>query len=233
MKSNKADLLLLHGALGVKSQFDELKKALTENFNVYTMNFSGHGREPLPGEPFSIEMFAEDILKFIDSLGIESINIFGYSMGGYAAMYLAKHNPEKINKIFTLATKFLWSPEIAEREAKMLDAEKIKQKVPKYAEELSLRHGAENWEKVLTKTSEMMVNLGKNNVLKVSDFREIAHEILVGIGDSDKMVTLDETVCVYRKLRKGSLLVLPSTPHPLEKVDVSRLTGEICRFFTR
>jgi pimeloyl-ACP methyl ester carboxylesterase len=149
----------------------ELEKSLAGSFNVFTMNFSGHGGSPVPAEPFSIEMFAGDILKFLDSAGIDSANIFGYSMGGYAAIYLAKAHPDRIKKIFTLATKFLWSEEVAAREVRKLDAEKIKEKVPKFARELFIRHGFFLTGKtVLAKTAEMMINLGKNNTLKTEDF---------------------------------------------------------------
>ncbi len=232
-KKEKPDLLLLHGALGAKTQFEKLETILGESFNVYTMNFSGHGGSPIPKEPFSIELFAEDILKFLDSRGIGSINVFGYSMGGYAAIYLAKVHPDRIKKIFTLATKFEWTEEISAQEVLMLDAEKIKEKVPVFARELFIRHGFPGWKTVLVKTAEMMINLGKNNILKKDDFGEIAHEILVGIGDRDKMVTLEETISVYRKLRNGRLLVLPSTSHPLEQVDAGRLVSEMVSNFKK
>ena len=91
-KNNKPNLLLLHGALGAKRSSKNLKQSLGESFNVYTMNFSGHGGSPIPKEPFSIKMFAEDILKFLDSLGIDYINVFGYSMGG-SLRYIWQSSP--------------------------------------------------------------------------------------------------------------------------------------------
>lgn len=36
-------------------------------------------------------------------------------MGGYVAWYLAEHHPEKANAVFTLATKFLWTPAIVQQ----------------------------------------------------------------------------------------------------------------------
>jgi hypothetical protein len=41
------------------------------------------------------------------------------------------------------------------------------------------------------------------------------------------MVTLQETMDAYKQLQLGSLYVLPSTPHPLEKVN-SHLIAEQC-----
>jgi len=224
-------ILLLHGAIGAQEQLEPLKIELSGKYEVHTFNFSGHGGSEIPHEPFSIEMFAGDIIDHVNSNDLAGIDIFGYSMGGYAALYAALKNPGKIGRIFTLATKFDWSIEIAEREVKMLDAEKIKQKVPKFAEELSARHGADKWVTVLEKTAGMMTALGTNNLLTAETLAEIQNEVLVGIGDSDKMVTLEETIAAYKALPKAKLLVMPGTPHPIEQVDVARLVSEVERFF--
>ncbi len=226
------NLLLLHGALGSKEQFKELEEKLSKSFNAHSISFSGHGGEPIPEEPFSIELFSGDVLKWMQENSIEKINIFGYSMGGYAALYLAKHHPGKINKIFTIATKFLWNEEIAAKEIKMLDPVKMKEKVPAFAEQLKMRHGKDNWEMVLKKTAEMMTNLGKNNVLKYDDFNSIEQDILLGLGDRDKMVTIEETVEVYKRLKNAQMIVLPNTSHPLEAININRLISEINLFFT-
>lgn len=223
-------ILLLHGALGAKSQFEELEKILSSSFIVHTMNFPGHGGKPLPAEPFSIRMFAEDILRRLDDNKIEKINIFGYSMGGYAAMYLARNYPQRTGKIMTVATKFLWDEEIASREVRMLNYDKMKEKVPAYAAELEKRHAPQDLKTILDKTAEMMINLGMDNELKPEDYPLINNEIIVGLGDSDKMVTVQETLDVFNLLPNGRLMVLQNTPHPLERVKTEQLADEIKRF---
>jgi pimeloyl-ACP methyl ester carboxylesterase len=225
------NLLALHGALGSKAQFRELEKTLAGDFELYSVNFSGHGGLEIPNEPFSIELFAGDVLSWMEKKSIQKTNIFGYSMGGYIALYLARHYPEKIGKIFTLATKFNWTAESALKEAKMLDPQKIKDKVPEFWEELKIRHMPQNPEEILRKTAEMMINLGKKNVLNIDDYWRIENEVVVGLGDRDKMVTIEETIEVYKNLKNGRLLVLPETPHPLEKVNQERLKYEITSFF--
>ena len=42
-------------------------------------------------------------------------------MGGYVALHLALHHPERVQRIVTLGTKFRWDPVTAEREAARLD----------------------------------------------------------------------------------------------------------------
>ncbi len=223
-------LLLLHGAIGSSKQFDTLVPILENEFEVYTLDFSGHGGKPLPAEPFSIELFAADVLKWLEENNLKSINIFGYSMGGYVALYLAKHHPEKVEKVFTLATKFNWNAEGAAKEAAMLNPEKIAEKVPAFAKALEEKHGA-NWKTVLTKTAEMLINLGNSPALPLPALAEIQSPVLFSVGDKDNMVTLEETLAAYRQLKNAHLLVLPQTQHPFEKVNHERIAVEIISFF--
>jgi pimeloyl-ACP methyl ester carboxylesterase len=224
-------ILFLHGALGAKDQFTALKRILADSYEIHSINFTGHGGNKIPGTAFSIEMFSEDIIQYINANSPGGMDIFGYSMGGYAVLYTAVRKPASIGRIFTLATKFDWRPETASHEAKMLDADTIKQKVPAFAEELSARHGAENWKAVLAKTAQMMLTLGNDNLLTAELLGKIENEVQVGVGDRDKMVTLEETVSAYRALPNSRLLVLPAAPHPIDKINISVLSGEIKNFF--
>ena len=223
-------LLLLHGAIGAKDQLQALSDELKNKYIVHTLNFKGHGSEPIP-DKLSIETFAEDVLNYLSLHNIHSINIFGYSMGGYVALYLAKHHPQKINRIFTFATKFLWTPEIASREIAMLDANKISNKFPAFAQQLEKRHYPNDWKLLLEKTSDMMIDLGNNNLLHLHDYKTINHSILIGIGDKDRMVPLEETIEVYKNLPNANFIVFPKTHHLIEKINLERLTREIELFF--
>lgn len=223
-------ILLLHGAIGAMDQLSELENELADSFEVNRLNFSGHGGSPFSGEPFSIALFAEEVVSFLDKKKIETISIFGYSMGGYVAMYLAKHHPQKVHKIITLATKFNWDEAIAAKEMKMLNAEKIEEKLPDFAGSLQKRHTPNNWKTVLEKTVSMLFEMGKNNSLRSGDYGDIKHPVLVMLGDRDKMVSLDETLEVYKALPNAQLAVLPATTHPIEMVDPGRLAYELRRF---
>jgi pimeloyl-ACP methyl ester carboxylesterase len=114
-------LLLLHGAVGATDQLEPLADHLKEKYLVHLLNFAGHGGAPLPTDDFSIQLFADETLNYLKQKNIPRISVFGYSMGGYVAMYLARHHPEIVEKIITLGTKFNWDESIAAQETKMLN----------------------------------------------------------------------------------------------------------------
>ena len=223
-------LLLLHGAIGAPDQLFPLAEHLNRMFKVYTPGFSGHGDCPASVSPFSIELFAADVLLFMEQNQLDKVSVFGYSMGGYVALYLAKKYPEKIDKVITLATKFHWDAEIAEREIQKLNSQKIEQKLPVFAAALKQRHLLNDWKTVLQKTAEMMISLGNKNTLMAADYIAISVPTLLLLGDRDKMVSLDETVAVYRSLPDARMGVLPGMPHPIEQADLEVLSFHIGHF---
>ncbi len=219
-------LLLLHGALGSKNQLDPLKELLQHKYEVYTLNFSGHGGEPFQ-ENFSIAQFSKEVNQFLENNSMDCVSIFGYSMGGYVALYFAQCYPQKVNRIVTLGTKFYWTEAIANKEVGRLNPEKIEEKIPKYAAILQSRHHPNDWKKVMSKTAQMMIQMGLENPLQSADYLTINTPTLCIIAEQDEMVSIEETADVYRSLPNGSFFSMPMTKHPIEQVNLELLTEKI------
>jgi pimeloyl-ACP methyl ester carboxylesterase len=151
-------------------------------------------------------------------------------MGGYVAMYLAKHHPSFVDKIITLATKFYWDEITAAKEIKMLEAETILQKIPGFAAQLRNRHHPNDWKIVLSKTRDMLVQLGRNNTLQIEDYKSIFAPSLLLLGDRDNMVTVEETMAVQKALANGKFRTLANTAHPIEHADTEMLASIVTGF---
>jgi esterase/lipase len=219
-------IILLHGALGSKTQLMPLKKILEERGRkVNILNFSGHSGEPFSKDGFGIEVFVQDVIQFINDNKIESADIFGYSMGGYVALWLAHHYPLRVNNIITLGTKFDWTPETADREVRKMDAEKIQSKAPAFARILEHRHAPNDWKELMLKTSNMMLDLGDNPMLKPEIMVTIKHKTKVLLGDQDDMADHSYSEKVTGWLPNGEFRLLHDTPHPIEKVNLEMLNN--------
>lgn len=223
------DLILLHGAIGSSSQLTPLSKVLAAHFNVYSFNFEGHGGRAIEG-PYSIDRFVENLIDFLDQNQLNKVAIFGYSMGGYVALKAAAKYPVRITSIVTLGTKFNWTPETATKEVKMLDADKIEEKVPKFAEHLKFLHAPLDWREVLQGTADIMIDLGNGIGLSDEEISSVGVPVLIGIGDQDQMVSIEESKRVADMLPFGKLMVFEDFPHPIEKVDYPILSKNIVYF---
>ena len=222
----KDTLILLHGALGSQKQFRELSVALNVYYNVHSLNFEGHGGNASSND-FSIELFTNNLIDYIQINEIESATIFGYSMGGYVALNAALELPETIKKIVTLGTKFDWSLASAEREVKMLNPDKIEEKIPRFAEKLKQEHLPEDWKEIMTKTAHMMLDMAKGAKLQDTDFLNIKQEVIIGLGSLDAMVTYDESKYVSERIPNSTLVTLEGVKHPIDQIETTQLSDFI------
>jgi len=204
---------------------------LGEVAHVHLLDFEGHGEAPPTGQPFGMARFAANILGYLDAHGIGRADAFGYSMGGYAALCLGAEAPERLGRIATLGTKFAWDAATAAREVARLDPEAIRLKVPRFADQLALRHGADRWQDLVRETAAMMTALGEAPDLTAEALATIGHPVRICVGDRDELVTLEESVATYRALPAGELAVLPATSHPFERVDAGVLARALAGFF--
>lgn len=218
-------MLFLHGAIGASSQLKAIASAMSAHYDIHFFDFPGHGGQPLPDSPFSIQLFSEAVANHIRTQGLENLTIFGASMGGYVALHLAATQPGLADNIITLGTKFHWDPAVAEKETKMLHPETMAAKVPAFAAALEKMHAPNDWKVVVERTAAMMLSMGKDNPLKGDDFKSISIPVLLLLGDRDRMVSFEETIQVYKILPDAGFGALPRTPHPAELVDGQLVTA--------
>lgn len=220
--------LTLHGALGAAAQFDRLLSSPGGWTSIHTLDFYDHGRSLATSSSHKIPDYVQQVHQCITDNQLHNVCLFGYSMGGYVAMQVARLYPHLVARVITLATKYTWSPEIAAKEVAMLNADKIEAKVPALATALMQRH--KDWRKVLAYTAETLTDLGEHNYLNTAALTEIQTPVLLLSGDSDKMVPFAETVDIWKQLPNAQLGILPGTPHQFENVDITLLTQLISNF---
>ncbi|RYZ19526.1 MAG: alpha/beta hydrolase [Chitinophagaceae bacterium] len=222
-------LLLLHGALGGPDILQPLSALLQDQFTLYCPALPGHAG--VPTEEYRMEGLVDFLEAYLDREGLERPLLFGYSMGGYAALALAARAPGRLGAVATLATKLHWTPEGATKEARMLQPETIEAKVPAFADALARRHAPLDWKAVVAGTAALMQDLGNNPLLTAEQYRRIADPVLLLLGDRDGMVSIEETRDAFAQISGAQLGLLPGTPHPLEKVPVELLAAMLRHFF--
>jgi pimeloyl-ACP methyl ester carboxylesterase len=96
-------ILFLHG-LG--SYFPAWKYNILELKNYFrciAIDLPGFGKSDKKIHPGSMEFYADVILNFIHSVGINKVNLIGHSMGGQIAINCALNFPDKIDNLILIA----------------------------------------------------------------------------------------------------------------------------------
>lgn len=223
-----ANILLLHGAIGCNKQLQNIEQELhKQGHKVLNLNFPGHGDEEICKSDFSIEFFESSINAILETIE-EEVFIFGYSLGGYVALRLALQHPNKIKGIMCFGTILDWSPAQAEKQIAQIMPEKLKAKVPSFAQYLEKLHGSK-WESVLLNTHNLLKRLGENALLNNDSFETLTVPVILSLGDRDVIVSFEETINAYRHLKHGSMIVYPQTAHPIEKIDHKRVVEDFLK----
>jgi pimeloyl-ACP methyl ester carboxylesterase len=108
-------LILLHGGYGTTDMFGPVRQALAQGRQVIAAELQGHGRTGDIRRPLRFETLADDMAALIDCLGVEQVDLMGYSLGGGAALRTAIQYPLKIRKLILVSTPFKqsgWYPEV-------------------------------------------------------------------------------------------------------------------------
>ncbi len=102
----KPTLILLHGGPGYDhSSFKPLFSQLADVAQIVYVDHRGHGRsDRRPADEWTLDVFADDVVRLCSALGIVKPIVLGQSFGGFVAQrYLARH-PEHPAKVVLSST---------------------------------------------------------------------------------------------------------------------------------
>lgn len=205
-----------------------LETLLSDSYKVHNLDLPGHGSLADQDRHFSVFTMSEYLGDYLQKNSLTDAKVIGYSMGGYVAMFHALSWPEQIRQIVTIGTKFRWNPEEAETQIKLLDPEKIEEKVPDFASMLADRHGSEHWKMVVRRTAYLMSGLGQEPPLTPRTVQRINIPVHVVVGSEDQMVTREESERVVSCLPNGQIQIIDGIPHEIEKADV-KILANVCK----
>jgi pimeloyl-ACP methyl ester carboxylesterase len=102
----KPTLVLLHGGPGYDhSGFKPLFSQLADIAQIVYVDHRGHGRSDVrPAAEWTMDTFADDVVRLCDALGIFKPIVLGQSFGGFVAQrYIARH-PSHPGKVILSST---------------------------------------------------------------------------------------------------------------------------------
>ena len=214
-------LIVLHGAYMNIPSMGSIIPKLAETHKVYAVELQGHGRTTDIDRPITYQNLADDVAAFMNAVGVEKADVFGYSMGAEAGMQLAIHHPEKVNRLIAASVAYDlegWQPE-------------FKAAIPQMTVEMIVNMPfAEDYRKLAPNPDgfpalvEKLIALEKEPMAWEEDVKKLKTPILIIAGDADVM-TLEHSVSLFRLLGGGimgdmgeplpvsRLAIMPATSH--------------------
>lgn len=202
-------LFLLHGyTLSSKSWIPYIKD-FDEDYEVYLIDLTGHGKSEVFKEDLSIKSVAKDLNSLVQYLKLDKIQAIGFSFGGDVLYQLALLNPPLIESMITIGAVGTWTVN----------------DFPEYKEAFTFENrGNFPWLLEYHGTDEKIKSLMdqfNNYTVKVTneELQTIEPEVLIMIGDDDEGMDLKEVARVKKNLPKSDLWILPNVSHGAHEGD--------------
>jgi pimeloyl-ACP methyl ester carboxylesterase len=129
------DVLLLGGLSDPVESWQPQLDMLSDRYRLTALDNRGAGRTPLPEEPLSVPMMADDAAAVLRALDIPAAHVAGFSGGSLIAQELALRNPELVRSLVLMSTFarpdvylssasrfFDWLADVAPSERAMMEA---------------------------------------------------------------------------------------------------------------
>ncbi len=214
-------LIVLHGAYMNIPTMGAIIPGLAKTHKVYALEFQGHGRTTDIDRPITYPNLADDVAAFMEAVGLEKADVFGYSMGAGAGLQLAIRHPKKVNKL--VAASVAYDDQGRQPEFKAL--------IPQMTVEMFVNMPfAKDYRKLapnpegFPELAKKLIQSEKEPMAWEKDVMAMKTPVLIIFGDADGY-TLEHAVAMFRLLGGGAmgdtgkplaasrLAVLPATSH--------------------
>jgi pimeloyl-ACP methyl ester carboxylesterase len=208
-------LVLLHGATSLgREDFAAQLPSMSKAFLVHLPDARGHGRTRWDAaDGFRYDWLVEDVLGFVDALGLDSFHLLGFSMGAMTALMVGARAPERLRTLVVVGITTQREPR-ASVGRRLMDPARILAKDPTFAATLSRRHdagqGVGAWQRLLPA---IVADVAVQPLLTPAELHRIDCPALVVCGDRDPFVPPEHAAALARQLPAGRLFVVPDGGH--------------------
>lgn len=107
-------VLFLHGLGSSSAAWEFQRQAFAPQYQLIMPDIRGHGRSDKPPGPYSMPLFAADIIGLLDALAVPAVHVAGLSLGGMIGFQMAVDYPERVRSLTVVNA----GPEIVPRTVK-------------------------------------------------------------------------------------------------------------------
>ena len=110
--SGAPPLLFVHAWSADRTTFAPQLEHFGRSHRAVAVDLRGHGDSDKPEEPYTAELFADDLAWLAGELGLERPVVVGHSMGGVIALVLAASHPDLVSGVVALDSPIIPSKEL-------------------------------------------------------------------------------------------------------------------------
>jgi 3-oxoadipate enol-lactonase len=221
-------VIFIHGFPLNKSMWDLQLAELKDEYRVIAYDIRGHGDSDAGNENFSIDLFANDLISFMDILKITKAVVCGLSMGGYIVLNAIGNYPDRFDALILCDTQFAAdTPEVKENRLAVIEHIR-KNGLEDYAhasiKNLFAPVSLLSKETEIASVREMIVNTSKDSIYNTLHALAIREEtsailsdikipVLILVGKEDNITPLEIAESMHKKITGSQLNIIEHAGH--------------------
>ena len=208
-------LIALHGATSLgREDFAAQLPSMSKAFLVHLPDARGHGRTRWDArDGFEYRWLVDDLVAFVDELGLDSFHLVGFSMGAMTALQFGARAPERLRTLVVVGITTHREPR-ASVGRRLMDPVVILERDPAFAATLSRRHdagqGVGAWQHLLPAIA---ADISAQPLLTPAELHGIDCPTMVVCGDRDPFVPTEHAAGLARQFPAGRLFIAPDSGH--------------------
>jgi 2-hydroxymuconate-semialdehyde hydrolase len=247
-------VLLIHGSgpgVSAWANWRLVFPILSEKYHLYAPDVVGFGYTDRPeGIEYSIDLWAEHMINFIDTVIKKKVSIIGNSFGGAIALHVAKRRPDLINKLIMMGSMgtdhyiadgldkvWGYTPSF-ENMKDLIKLFAYDQSMAENGDLVEMRYQSSQQEGFQESFSAMFPAPRQKHVsamaLTIDQLQKIEFPTLVIHGRDDQVIPLEETSFrLARALPNAQLVVFPECGHWVQIEKTKEFAAQVIDFLNR
>ncbi|MGG5210962.1 alpha/beta fold hydrolase [Chryseobacterium sp. MIQD13] len=211
-------LFLLHGNSGSIQNFYQQIPVLSKQFKVIAVDTRGQGKSAdTSKKDFTYTQFADDVKALADKLGLNKINIAGWSDGGIVGLEFALKYSENCNKVIAVGANAF--------------PEGVDERLVSHMKNQLLVLNIENKPEKFNERRLVKIMLNEPHISK-KDLAKIKNPVLVIAGDKD-VIKQDHTEMMAKEIPNAGLKIYKNATHMIPFENAEELNEDILNFLKK
>ena len=206
-------LLLLHGGMGIGSDWQYVFPSDPEGYRLVVPDLRGHGQSTNPSGMFTFRQCAADVLALIDHLGFAQVKAIGLSLGAKTLLHVATAQPSRLEAVVLVSATPRF-PEPLRIAAAQFTREAFAGLSETERAALRARHvhGDEQIARLYDMTRSFATS-HDDMAFAAPDLGRITARTLIVHGDRDHLYPVEMAVELFRGIPDAALWIVPKGGH--------------------
>jgi pimeloyl-ACP methyl ester carboxylesterase len=232
-------VVLVHGLGGRGDDWRDLAPYLAKaGFRVYIPDLPGYGLSARPVDfSYSVNDEAKVVVGFLDALGLEQVDLGGWSMGGAIAQHVAFQHPKRVRRLILFDSAGL--PEMPKWDVRLFTPDSPAQlaqldallmpvppDVPQFIAKDIVRLSKKNAWVVHRAMASMMTGQDATGKL----LPQLKMPVLIVWGGADVITPLSQGETMHRLVPQSQLDVIPGCGHLAPSQCTTKIGPDVVQF---